>query len=66
MLFPPPLCTAEPSHAWKQMTDFIVRTCIHPGVPIVLAGAAQAVTPILAPLRERAGRVSARLPDQSA
>jgi hypothetical protein len=65
-LFPPPLCTAEPSHAWKQMTHFIVRSCTHPGVPIVLAGAAQAVAPILAPLQELAGRIRARLPDQSA
>jgi hypothetical protein len=56
LLFPPPLCTAEPSHAWKQMTHFIVRSCTHPGVPTVLAGAAQAVAPILAPLRELAGR----------
>jgi len=66
LLFPPPLRTAEPSPAWKQMTHFIVRTCTHPGAPIVLAGAAQAVTPILAPLRELAGRVRARLPAQSA
>jgi hypothetical protein len=65
MLFPPPLSTAEPSHAWKQMTHFIVRSCTHPGVPIVLAGAAQAVAPMLAPLQELAGRIRARPPDQS-
>ena len=65
MLFPPPLSTAEPSHAWKHMTHFIVRSCTHPGVPIVLAGAAQAVAPMLAPLQQLAGRVRARLPDQS-
>ncbi len=56
LLFPPPLCTAEPSHAWKQMTHLVVRASTHPGVPTVLAGVTQAVAPILAPLRDLAGR----------
>jgi hypothetical protein len=63
LLFPPPMCTAKTSHAWKQMTHFIVRTCTHPGAPIVLAGTAQAVGPILAPLWELAGRDRASLPE---
>jgi hypothetical protein len=63
LLFPPPMCTTKTSHAWKQMTHFIVRTCTHPGAPIVLARTAQAVGPILAPLRELAGRARASLPE---
>jgi hypothetical protein len=44
------------------MTHFIVRTCTHPGAPIVLAGAAQVVAPTLAALRElaRASQASFR------
>jgi hypothetical protein len=53
----------EPSHAWKQMTHFIVLACTHPGVLTVLAVAAQAVAPILVPLRELAGRARASLPE---
>jgi hypothetical protein len=63
LLFSPPVCTAEPSHAWKQMTHFIVLTCTHPGMPTVLAVAAQAVAPILVPLRELAGRARASFPE---
>jgi hypothetical protein len=64
LLFPPPVCTAEPSHAWKQMTHFIVLSCTHPGVSTVLAVAAQAVAPILVPLRELAGRARASFPTE--
>ena len=63
LVFPPPICAAQPTRAWQSMTNFVITTCTHPMMLAILATAITALHPVLPHLRELATRARPLLPE---
>lgn len=63
LVFPPPICAAQPTRTWQPMTSFIITTCTQPMTPAILAAAVTALHPVLSDLRDLAMRARPLLPE---
>lgn len=63
LVFPPPICAAQPTRTWQSMTNFIITMCTHPMTPAILAAAVTALHPVLSDLRDLAMQARPLLPE---
>jgi len=62
LVFPPPICAAQPTRAWQSMTSFIITTCTQSMTPAILAAVVTAFHPVLPDLRDLAMQARPLLP----